>query len=653
MFHLLLIDDSPDDRTLIIRELQREFSDLEIEEITEAKSFNQALTTGNFNLVITDYQIGWIDGITVLNNVKSRYPNCPVVMFTASGDQEVAVEAMKSGLDDYIIKSPKHFVRLPMTVRSAVQRRHEIAERQRIEAALAQEKARYELENRRLRAVLDLLPVGVVIADSEGQILELNAATRKIWGEDAPLVDEMSQYREYKAWWSRTGQLISAEEWALARALNLGEVSLGEEIEIETFDGKRKTILNSAVPIRDETGEIVNAVAVNVDITELKQAELERQQFLAREQAHAMVRESEERYRKMVEFCPDAIFINNGGQIVFANSAALKLFGATSPEQLIGRNVLDHIHSDSLEIVKARIQGIKEGKPAELMEQKWLRLDGTVLNLEVAAIPITYNDQIAAQVIARDISIRKQVEEEVLKALQRERELSDIKSRTITTISHEYRTPLTTIIMSAELLENYPDKLTPEKKLAHLQRIRNSAKYLAQLVNDVLIMGETQAEKVQFNPTPLDLEQFCQEVLEEAHASSNSSKLLQIKFTRHNNYKDACLDEKLLRQILSNLLSNAIKYSPQGGTIRFDLECNDGFAQFSIQDEGIGIPAADLPRLFESFHRASNVGTIRGTGIGLAIVKNCVELHSGKITIESMENVGTTFTVTLPLKYGL
>lgn len=143
MFHLLLIDDSPDDRLLVIHELKREFSALKIEEIIEEEGFNRALKTGNFNLVITDYQLRWNDGLTVLREIKSRYPNCPVIMFTDSGSQEIAVEAMKSGLDDYIIKSPRHYVRLPAAVRSALEQskakevlQAETIERQKVEKQL-------------------------------------------------------------------------------------------------------------------------------------------------------------------------------------------------------------------------------------------------------------------------------------------------------------------------------------------------------------------------------------------------------------------------------------------------------------------------------------------------------------------------------------
>jgi signal transduction histidine kinase len=242
--------------------------------------------------------------------------------------------------------------------------------------------------------------------------------------------------------------------------------------------------------------------------------------------------------------------------------------------------------------------------------------------------------------------IRKQAEEELCQTLLKERELSELKSRIISIISHEYRTPLTTIQSSAELLEYYGHKLTEDKKLTHFQRIKTSIKHLTNLVSEVLLIGQAEANRVEFNPEPLDLQQFCRELVEEMPPSKNNQ--IPITFSSRGNCTEAYVDEKLLRQILTNLLSNAIKYSPRGGTVRFELECVEGVATLSIKDSGIGIPAKDLPLLFESFHRASNVGTLPGTGLGLAIVKKSVDLHGGQITVNSIEGVGTTLTVTLP-----
>lgn len=240
----------------------------------------------------------------------------------------------------------------------------------------------------------------------------------------------------------------------------------------------------------------------------------------------------------------------------------------------------------------------------------------------------------------------QQVEQELRSALSLERELNELKSRIISVISHEYRTPLTIIQSSTELLERYDGKLTEEKKLTHFQRIKTSLQHMTHLVSDVLFIGKAEADRLEFNPTPLNLEQFCWELVEELRSGLNSQ--VAISFFSQGNCTDSNLDEKLLRQILTNLLSNAIKYSQDGGTVRFELECYKDKARFCIQDEGIGIPEADLPLLFESFYRAPNVGTIPGTGLGLAIVKKCVDLHKGHISVDSVVGIGTTFTVTLP-----
>jgi signal transduction histidine kinase len=223
-------------------------------------------------------------------------------------------------------------------------------------------------------------------------------------------------------------------------------------------------------------------------------------------------------------------------------------------------------------------------------------------------------------------------------------------------VSHEYRTPLATILSSAELLERYTDRFTEEQKLKHYRRIQSTTKALTQLVSDVLTISQIEAGKQEYKPSPLNLEKFCQELVEELQQTLGSQHTLV--FTHQGectlrqettSTTSAYMDEKLIRHIIGNLLSNAIKYSPKGSTIQFDLIYNQDQAILRIRDEGIGIPLEDQPHLFESFRRGSNVGTISGTGLGLAIVKNFVDLQGGQIVVESEVGLGTTFTVTLPL----
>jgi PAS domain S-box-containing protein len=257
---------------------------------------------------------------------------------------------------------------------------------------------------------------------------------------------------------------------------------------------------------------------------------------------------------------------------------------------------------------------------------------------------------------------RKQAEGEVLNAFTKEKELTELKSRFIAMASHEFRTPLTTIQSSSELLEYYSQKWVHEKKLTHFHRIQTSVKHMTKLLNDVLIIGRAEAGKLTFNPASLDLEGFCHNLVEELQLNDTHQHTISFACVRKLEKsvsidsslsslvqtKLLCMDETLLRQILENLLSNAIKYSPKGSIIEFTLQYSSTQAVFQIRDQGIGIPLQDQPLLFESFHRATNVGTIAGTGLGLAIVKKCVDIHQGQVAVESEIGVGTTFTVTLP-----
>ncbi len=239
------------------------------------------------------------------------------------------------------------------------------------------------------------------------------------------------------------------------------------------------------------------------------------------------------------------------------------------------------------------------------------------------------------------------LEVELRQALAQEKELSELKSRIITTISHEYRTPLTTIASSAELLEVYGHKWDNDKQLKHFQRIQSAIKHMIALIDDVLFVNKAEFEKLEFNPAPLNLEAFINELIDELQ--SLVSDKYNLTFTTVGKCTNAALDEKLLRQIFTNLISNALKYSPDGGKVQVRLTCEDNHVIFQVQDEGIGIPIEDQQKLFESFARASNVGAIAGTGLGLSIVKKCVNLHGGQITVESEVGAGTTFTVSLPL----
>ncbi|HBL11335.1 MAG TPA: hybrid sensor histidine kinase/response regulator [Cyanobacteria bacterium UBA11162] len=245
--------------------------------------------------------------------------------------------------------------------------------------------------------------------------------------------------------------------------------------------------------------------------------------------------------------------------------------------------------------------------------------------------------------------ILKQLQESerrTLIALEKERELNQLKSKFVSMVSHEFRTPMTTIRLCAEKLKGDNPQLNSERRNQYFELMQGSISDMLQLLDEVLLLARTEAGGLKYEPTYLNLEEFCQELIEVFQFNASDRQLI---FTYQSNCTEVVMDAILLKHILMNLLSNAIKYSPAESTIQFNLNCGNNTAIFQIQDQGMGIPIHDQQRLFETFHRASNVGQIQGTGLGLSIVKRCVDLHGGQIKIESEVGMGTTVTVTLPL----
>jgi PAS domain S-box-containing protein len=235
MLRILLIDDNPDDRTLVVRELRRSFSDLDIQQIAEAEGFAQALQIDNFDLVITDYQLRWTDGLTVLRTIKSHWPDCPVVMFTATGSEEVAVEAMKAGLNDYVLKSPKHFTRLTAAVRLALD---QAQQRQ----ALKEAETRYQ-------SLFDGVPVGLYRSTPAGQFLDANPALVQMLGypdREALLAINMAHLyinaEEYRQWQNKVER---------------DGVTQNFQVQIRRRDGTIIWVRNSARVVRDGENQVL------------------------------------------------------------------------------------------------------------------------------------------------------------------------------------------------------------------------------------------------------------------------------------------------------------------------------------------------------------------------------------------------------------
>ncbi|MEM7593597.1 MAG: hybrid sensor histidine kinase/response regulator [Cyanobacteria bacterium P01_A01_bin.83] len=290
------------------------------------------------------------------------------------------------------------------------------------------------------------------------------------------------------------------------------------------------------------------------------------------------------------------------------------------------------------------VAAVRQGAQDYLVKRK--------INIDVLARSIEYAiERQKASDLLRETNdnLTRQIQEKTTE-LMKAKEINHFQSELVSMFSHDFRNPLTTVLSCTELLHNKNDLLSEERKVYLFQMLRNASKNMVQLLDEVLLVGQTESDTFQCNLTSFNLELFCLELVEQLQFNADK-KQIKVLFEPQGKIPQAAWDESLLRHILGNLIANAIKYSSEGNQVLFELIPQPEKIIFRVKDWGIGIPQQDHHRLFEPFHRASNVGRIPGTGLGLAIVKSCVEAHRGQIALDSQINCGTTVTVTLPLQF--
>jgi PAS domain S-box-containing protein len=514
------------------------------------------------------------------------------------------------------------------TVNAAL--RAEITERQRTEVKLRH-------TNHTLQTLITASPRAIFTLDREGLI--------KIWN---PAAEQMFGWTENEVI-NRPNPIALDEPLedhsTLRNNVMIGTTYTRVELRRSKKDGTPIDIIFSAAPLQNSEGQIDGLVAVIADITEQKQQA---------EQVRLL--------QSVVVNTNDAVVItaaepidNLGPQILYVNEAFTKITGY-SLEEVLGKTprILQGAKTDRSEL--ARIRSALARWESVTVEVINYRKDGSEFWNEFSIVPVAnkngwYTHWIAIQ---RDTTSRRAAEQALRKseadrlALEREKELSTLKARFFSMASHEFRTPLSTALAAAQLLENSQSAWeNTEKRLRNLHRIQDAIRNMVQLLDDILTINRAEAKELAFNPQPLELDNFCQHLVEEMRL--NSGKSNPLTFTCLGNVIPVCLAENLMRSILTNLLSNAIKYSPAGTLVNLKLEFQIDQISLQVTDQGIGIPQSDQRQLFEPFHRGKNVSIIPGTGLGLVVVKKCVDLHQGTIHITSKIGHGTTCLVTLPL----
>ncbi|MFE1744943.1 PAS domain S-box protein [Coleofasciculus sp. H7-2] len=415
------------------------------------------------------------------------------------------------------------------------------------------------------------------------------------------------------------------------------------EYRLRQADGEYGWVLDKGVPRFTTEEDFAGYIGTCLDITERK----------ANEEA---LRESQRFIQKIADTTPNWLYIYDLIQDcnVYANRRTEDFFQCTQAEiQALGSRILsDFLHPEDfskLDEFYKEFAATKEGQVVEKEycmknvrgEWRWFHICEVVFTRTADGRP----EQILGTGV--DITDLKKAEEMRL-ALEREKELSQLQQRFFSMVSHEFRTPISTILLSAQSLEHSFQRWSKEKVVKNIVRIQASAKHMVQLLEDILIINRAEAGKLEFHPSSIDLKKICYYLTEEMRLIAGSKN--SIIFVSQGDSSESAIDEKLLRSIVNNLLSNAIRYSPQGSQIHFSLVCDRQVAILEITDRGIGIPPKDQPHLFEPFYRGENVGNIAGSGLGLTVTKKCVNLHGGTITVKSQVGVGTTSTVRLPLK---
>ncbi len=387
----------------------------------------------------------------------------------------------------------------------------------------------------------------------------------------------------------------------------------------------------------------------------------------------------------------DALFIhategilitNNQGEIVKINPSAESLFGYDSGE-LVGKGIEllipshlkdKHVHHRESYNKSPRPRSMGKGFdlfglkkngseiPVEISLSNYTSKNGVyviafiidITERKIAEEKLrSYSTELETKVEDRTLMLREAInelektKEEINSALAKEKELNDLKSRFVSMASHEFRTPLSTILSSVSLISKYNTLETEEKRVKHINRIKSSVGHLTDLLNDFLSLGKLEEGMIHSNPDLFDIVDFCDEIIQEMQVVAKEGQVVSYKNFGEKNIVN--LDVKLVRNILINLLSNAIKFSPEHKEIQLQTFVGEKEIKITVKDSGIGIAKEDQLHLFERFFRGQNATNIQGTGLGLNIVTKYVELMNGTIKFETELNKGTMFIINLPI----
>ncbi|WP_338766480.1 response regulator [Massilia sp. METH4] len=618
---VLLIDDNPDDRALVERELRLRIDQLEVRHVSDAAALDVVLDAGGFDVAVTDYRLRWTVGTEVLREIKRRYPHVPVIMFTGSGNEEVAVEAMKEGLDDYITKTPRHYPRVPYAVLGAFER---LNTRARLLESMARESLARECLEVALQSAgmaawqVDLATGRITCSDDAGPMFGHPRGFAH-----ASIGDALAQVHP-----DDRGRLENL--WNPAPCANS---RVAAEFRVLGADGQLRWIGGSGKLLRLDSGRARLAIGTLRDVTaEVMTKETQRKQ--------------QEELQTILDVVPVGIAISHDPEArdITTTPYLDALLGTDASQGNAGTRAYRYLSGGTPlapQELPMRVAA-RRGQPVRGEELDVQLADGRSLTLLVNAAPLFDAGQRVRGAVAAVMDVT------ALKNVQRELETANRqKSQFLSVLAHELRNPMAAIGYSVEMLRHVasPGMIGKAREV-----IERQTRHMSRLLDDLLDLSRIALNRIELDTRLIDLRRPIELAYESTRALVESLGH-DIRFELPVTPVLVQGDEVRLTQVMSNVLNNAAKFTPAPGAITVRVVAGQGRAVVTVADNGTGIAPEQLESVFEMFSQGQSKvsGGAEGLGIGLAVVRKLVDLHGGTVqALSEGAGRGTTVRIELP-----
>lgn len=614
---ILFVEDLESDRLLAERELEKQGINFISRCVETAKTFIKELEDYNPDIIISDYSMPAFDGMSALKIALEKKPDIPFIIFTGSMNEDTAVECMKTGADDYIIK--ENLSRLVPAMNSALEKKAALRAKKEAEKELIKSE---KFKN----ALIESSPLAIYSVDIKGNVVTWNISAEKMFGWKAeevtgkplPTIQEGSK-DNFNTW----------QNYVLA-----GDSFTGKEVLCIKKDGSSFNASLSAAPINNDYDEIIGIISYVEDITEKKKSK-------------ELIQNQNELLQILFDNIPVMLSkYNPADDSIWFNKEYVEKLGWTVEDSktvnLMEKCFPDPEYRNMVEEFTVKAEpGWKEfrmyTKSGKILHTIWSNIylhDGTRVG------------------IGLDISDRKQYEQELIKAKE-EAELADkLKSEFLAQMSHEIRTPINVVIGNHNLLRDFlPEDLIKANKEI-FDAVESASRRIIRTIDLILNMSEIQtgSYKPEFSEIDLDSQIFHR--LKAEFKQTASLKKLDYRYQNELKGEKVKADEYSVLQIFSNLIDNAIKYTNKGSVLIKVYKKSENEIAVDITDTGIGMSEEFQKKLFSPFVQEDTGYTrkFEGTGLGLALVKNYCELNNARVEVESEKNKGSTFRVIFPMK---